>query len=118
MSFAGALEAITGTAADAYDIRAGVRRCFFYDFAGYPVRLWDGHGVLVAGGHEWLGTFDAMDQNRHQAPSVRDPRDGTSPRYEFSLPYIDRTTFLALKADQALAAGRDLTCYHVLCRVE
>ena len=118
MSFAGELEAITGTAADAYDIRAAVRRCYFYDFDGYAVRLWDGHGVLYAGGYEWLGTLDAMDQNRHVTPTIRDARDGTSPRYEFSLPYLDETTFRALKVDQSRAAGRDLTCYHVLCKVE
>lgn len=117
MSFATALLDLTGTAADAYDIKAAVRRCFFYDFTGQPVRLWDGHGVLQAGGYSWLGTFDANGQNRHQAPAVRDPRDGTAPRYEFSLPFIDQTTFLALKADQSRASGRNLTCYHVLCQV-
>jgi len=117
MSFATALSELTGAATDAFDIRAGVRRCFFYDFDGKPVRLWDGHGVLQAGGHEWLGTLDALDNNRHVAPNVRDPRDGTSPRYEFTIPYLDYDTFLALKADQSLAAGRDLICYRVLCRV-
>lgn len=116
MTFATSLIELTGAATDAFDIRAGVRRCFLYDFVGSPVRLWDGHGVLQAGGYEWLGTFDAMDQNRHVSPSVRDPRDGTSPRYEFGIPYLDQATFLALKASQTLAAGRDLICYHVLCK--
>lgn len=117
MAFADELTALTGAATDAWDIRAAVRRCFLYDFTGSPVRLWDGHGVLQAGGFEWLGTFDAMGTNRHQSPAVRDSRDGTAPRYEFSLPFIDRTTYLALQADQAMAMGRDLICYNVLCKV-
>lgn len=117
MSFETELLALTGAATDSFDIKAAVRRCYLYDFTGAPVRLWDGHGVLQAGGFEWLGTFDAMGTNRHQAPAVRDARDGTAPRYEFSLPFLDRTTYLALQADQALAMGRDLICYNVLCKV-
>lgn len=115
MTFAEELLAATGTAADAFDIRAIVRRCFFYDFDGFPVRLWEGIGKLHAGGYEWLGTFTPDGDNRHQAPATQDARDGASPKYEFSLPYIDRATFLALKADQALAKGRTLTVYHVIC---
>jgi hypothetical protein len=115
MSFQAALLEATGTAADAFDIKAAVRRCFLYDFAGNPVRLWDGHGVLYAGGYEWLGTYDASGANRHSAPRVMDAREGTAPRYEFGIPYLDRATFDAIKANQDLAAGRDLICYHVLC---
>ena len=117
MAFADELEALTGTATDSFDIKAAVRRCYLYDFVGQPVRLWDGHGVLQAGGYEWLGTFDANNQNRHKTPNVRDPRDGSAPRYEFAIPYLDRTTHDALKADQALAMGQDLICYNVLCKV-
>lgn len=117
MAFADDLIELTGTAADAFDIKAMVRRCFLYDFLNAPVRLWDGQGVLNAGGFEWLGTYDAMGQNHHTAPPVRDDRDGTSPRYEFAIPYLDQTTFLALKADQSLARGRDLICSHALFRV-
>jgi len=117
MTFQTALLDLTGAATDSFDIRAMVRRCFLYDFDGAPVRLWDGQGVLVAGGYEWLGTHDENGQNLHKAPAVRDPRDGTSPQYEFGIPYLDKTTFDALKADQALAMGRDLICYHALFQV-
>ena len=115
--FATELLSLTGAATDSFDIRAMVRRCYFYDFTGQPVRLWDGQGVLVAGGFDWLGTLDANGTNRHIAPSVKDTRDGASPRYEFSIPFMDRTTYTALQADQALAMGRDLICYSVLCKV-
>ena len=117
MAFDDELITLTGVATDSFDIRAAVRRCYLYDFTGQPVRLWDGQGVLQAGGYEWLGTFDAMGTNRHSAPTVRDPRDGSAPRYEFSIPFLDRVTHDALKADQALATGRDLICYNVLCKV-
>lgn len=116
MSFETELLALTGTATDSFDIKAAVRRCYLYDFTGQPVRLWDGQGVLTAGGFEWLGTIDATGSNRHKTPNVRDPRDGTAPRYEFSIPFLDRTTYTALQADQAMASGRDLICYNVLCR--
>lgn len=117
MSFETVLLELLGTAADAYDIRAGVRRCYFYDFDGYPVRLWDGQGVLNAGGYEWLGTIDADGNNHHTAPQIQDARDGASPRYEFGIPYLDRDTFDAMKADQALAQGRELTIYHALFQI-
>jgi hypothetical protein len=111
-TFAEFLLEATGTASDAYDIRVVTRRLFFYDFDGYPIRVWDGVGKLYAGGHEWLGTIDASGNNRHSAPMVRDPRDGASPSYTFSLPYVDKQTYDGLKADQLLAKGRDLTCYY------
>jgi hypothetical protein len=117
MAFDDELLAMTGASTDSFDIRAAVRRCYLYDFTGAPVRLWDGQGVLVADGQEWLGTMDATGINRHRAPTYRDPRDGTAPRYEFSIPFLDRTTHDALKADQALAMGRDMICYNVLCKV-
>lgn len=117
MDFATELEALTGTATDAWDIKAGVRRCYLYDFVGQPVRLWDGQGVLTAGGEEWIGTYDANGNNRHKTANVRDTRDGTSPRYEFGIPYMDAATYAALKADQALAYSRDIICYNVLCKV-
>ncbi len=117
MSFESELLDILGTASDSYDIKAMVRRCFFYDFDGYPTRLWDGVGVLNAGGYEWLGTYDADGNNHHRAPAVADSRDGSSPRYEFGIPYLDKTTFDALKADQDLARGREMTCYHALFKV-
>ena len=117
MTFEAELLDALGTAEDSFDIKAMVRRCFFYDFEGYPIRVWDGQGVLTAGGYDWLGTIDANGTNHHTAPAVADARDGTSPRYEFTIPYLDKTTFDALKADQDLAKGRDLTVYHVLFKV-
>ena len=114
MTFEGDLLTYTGQANDPFDVRAVVRRCFFYDFIGQPVRLWDGQGVLVAGGYEWLGTIDADGMNHHQVPAVSDARDGTAPKYEFTIPYLDQVTFNALKADQDRARGRDLICYHAL----
>jgi len=114
MAFTEELLDLTGTAADSFDIKAMVRRCFLYDFVGSPVRLWEGQGILVAGGFDWLGTFDANGTNRHRAPTVRDDRDGSSPRYEFGIPYLDQITFDALKASQSLAKGRDLIGYHAL----
>lgn len=114
MTFEAELLAALGTASDAFDIKAMVRRCFFYDFAGYPVRLWAGQGKLYAGGFEWLGTIDADGADHHQAPAIRDARDGASPRYEFRIPYLDKATFDAMKADQDIARGRELTIYHAL----
>ena len=102
-----------GTAADAWDIRVIVRRCYLYDFTSGPLRLWDGVGKLTAGGYDWIGTIDADGNNRHTVAQVRDERDGSSPRYEFGVPYVDQVTFDLLKADKAQAAGRDLTAYSV-----
>ena len=116
MSFETELLDLIGTATDTWDMVPTVRRCFLYDFTSAPVRLWDGQGVLTAGGFDWLGTIDAAGQNRHKAPGVRDDRDGSSPRYEFGVPYLDATTYAGLKASQSLARGRDLICYSVLCK--
>ena len=116
MSFETELLDLIGTATDTWDMVPTVRRCFLYDFLGAPVRLWDGQGVLTAGGFDWLGTIDAAGQNRHKAPGVRDDRDGSSPRLEFGVPYLDATTYAGLKASQSLARGRDLICYSVLCK--
>jgi len=115
MAFADALLALTGTATDSFDIVATVRRCFKYDFASGAVYIWDGQGILTTeDGQEWIGTIDADGVNHHNTPAVRDPRDGTSPRYEFSIPYLDAATYAAMKADQSVAAGRDIICYHAL----
>lgn len=115
MSFKSELLELTGAATDSYDIRALVRRCFFYDFDGYPTYLWDGQGVLTTkGGQEWLGTIDATGVNHHVAPAVQDSRDGVSPRYAFKIPNLDKETFDAIKADQNLAKGRTMTCYSAL----
>lgn len=115
MTFESKLIEIVGTQADAYDIRATVRKCYHYDFADAPVRLWDGEGKLYAGGFEWLGTVVADGGNVHQSAALQDPRDGASPAYEFTLPFVDKTNFDAMKADRSLAEGRALTIYYVLC---
>ncbi len=113
MTVADVILEVTGTAADAHDIRAILRKCYFYDFDGAPLRLWDGVGKLYAGGFEWLGTIDAAGSNHHRSPTLRDLRDGVSPRYEFTIPYLDKANFDAMKADQAMVRGRPLTIYHV-----
>jgi hypothetical protein len=131
MSFESELLEMTGTAADSFDIKAMVRRCFFYDFDGFPVRLWEGHGVLattlsvgdavetpagVLAANEWLGTFDASGANLHKVPAVKDSREGNSPRYTFGIPYLDAESYQLIKADQDLAKGRDIICYHALIK--
>jgi hypothetical protein len=97
------------------DSFVSTRRCFHYDFDGYPVRLWHGQGKLItSGGVEWLGTIDAAGEDHHTAPPIRDPRDGASPTYEFGIPFVSREAFDALKADQSKARDRDLTVYRVI----
>lgn len=128
MSFETVLLDLLGEADDAWDIRATVRRCFFYDFSGYPTRLWEGQGVLTTttsvgaalgqiAANEWIGTYTAEGQNMHSAPELSDDRDGTAPVYDFGIPHIDRDTFDALKADQDLVKGRTLTIYDVIIPV-
>lgn len=111
MSFESDLIADLGDDTADHDIRVAVRRCYFFDFDGYPTRLWQGQGVLVAGGYEWLGTLDADGNDFLRTDVIQDSRDGTSPRYTFGIPYVDAATFDALKADQALVAGREMTRY-------
>lgn len=112
---------ILGAADDVTDIVATVRKCWFYDFAGDPVRLWDGQGAFTdSDGHEWLGTMDASGGNLHKTPALQDGRDGTSASYTFalnipSLPGQDTLElYEELKADQAKVFGRKLVCYLVL----
>ena len=100
------------------DIRAVVQRLWFYDFVGTPLRLWSGKGRLfTTDGNEWLGTVDGNDNDHHSTPVIQDGRDGTSATYTFGLtiPEIPGESqfelYEALKADQALVAGRPLTCY-------
>ncbi len=118
MSFETELLDALGTADDTFDIRASVRRCFHYAFKDQDVRLWDGMGVLVAGGHEWIGTIDSEGNQLHKAPTVKDSRDGTSPRYTFSIPYIDKETMEAMRAEDDKVRGRPLTCYHVIIKYD
>lgn len=112
------LDEYLGDATDTTDIRVTVRRCWFYDFEGYPIRLWNGQGKLFTTGNvEWLGTLDANGNNVHKTPSISDGRDGTSATYNFSLNIIDlpgepaMKSYDALKAEQWRVRKRKLTCY-------
>lgn len=100
------------------DIRVIVRRLWFYDFDGYPIRLWQGQGRLFTSDDtQWLGTIDGSGRDYHQVPRLQDGRDGSSPAYQFGVTLIDvpgQSSFElyeALKAEQSLAVGRSLTCY-------
>lgn len=103
------------------DIRTCVRRCWFYDFAGYPLRLWQGQGQLfTTDGNSWLGTIDANGKDHHVAPPLQDGRDGTSATYNFSLTIPDLPgqdkfeLYNLLRSEQSVAVGRNLRCYLVL----
>ncbi len=100
------------------DIRATVRRLWFYDFNGYPLRLWQGQGKLfTSDGNEWLGSVDAEGNDLHETPAIKDSRDGSSPLYTFGLQIPDLPgepalqLYESLKADQWRVARRSLTCY-------
>ena len=116
------VDAILGSAEDVTDIVATVRKCWFYDFASEPVRLWDGQGAFTdSEGNEWLGTVTAGGANLHKSPSLQDGRDGTSASYTFTLTIPEvpgedhpRALYDALKAEQDKVFGRSLTCYLVL----
>lgn len=117
------IDEILGAADALTDIVAMVRKCWFYDFLGEPVRLWDGQGNFIdSEGHEWLGTIDANGGNLHRTPSLQDGRDGTSASYNFSfnIPSMpgheDEVLALynGLKSEQSKVFGRRLICYLVL----
>lgn len=106
---------------DASDIRLTVRRCWFYDFAGYPMRVWQGKGKLfTTDGSEWLGSIDARNVDLHKTPNIQDGRDGSSARYEMSLTLVDMPNQTAkqlydeLKKHQSIVANRKLICYLAL----
>lgn len=111
--FEDALVEYLGTVGDTGDIRATVRRCWFFDFAdGKGVYLWQGQGLLTTtGGTTWIGTIDANGVDRLSVPSLGDGRDGSSKQIEFSLPYIDADTYRALKAERDMVAGRRIICF-------
>ncbi len=107
---------------DMTDIRAVVRRCWFYDFKNYPLRIWQGKGKLFTLNslnetHEWLGTVDTSGNDYHKTPSIKDGRDGSSARSTFTLKIIDtpgrpaKQVYEAIRADQSLTNGRKLTSY-------
>lgn len=100
------------------DIRIIVRRLFFYDFNGYPLRIWQGQGKLhTSDGYEWLGTIDANGNDLHKFPAIQDGRDGTSATYNATLNLIDTPgqtamqAYDALKAEQWRVNKRKLTVY-------
>lgn len=100
------------------DIRATVRRLWFYDFDGYPLRIWQGKGRLFdQSGQVWLGSMNAQGVDLHETPELQDGRDGSSGTYETSLLIPDLPgrpaleTYNSFKADQGLLYNRDLTCY-------
>lgn len=112
------LDEFLGNQNDAMDIRAVVRRCWFYDFVDDPVYLWQGQGRLFTeDGREWLGTIDANGIDYHKTPAMQDGRDGTSPSYTMSIPIVDLPgqsafdLYEELKADQSKASGRRIICY-------
>ncbi|EJU14132.1 hypothetical protein LH128_05218 [Sphingomonas sp. LH128] len=119
------IDELLGAADDVTDIVAMVRKCWFYDFLGEPVCLWDGQGNFIdSDDNEWLGTIDANGGNLHKTPSLQDGRDGTAASYTFSfnIPTIPGqedeilALYNGLKSEQSKVFGRSLTCYLVLFR--
>lgn len=99
------------------DIRVVVRRLWFYDFDGFPIRMWQGQGRLFTeDGAEWLGTINAAGLDLHVTPRLQDGRDGSSPLYQFSMTIPDLPDetagelYRALKEDQNRVYNRSLTC--------
>lgn len=118
MSFWDVVDEYIGDADALSDIRIAVRRLYFYDFAGYPTRVWQGQGKLfTTDGNEWLGSLDGGGNDHHKAPPLQDGRDGSSASYNFSMtiPSLPdesaQQIYEALKEDQGLCFGRTLTCY-------
>ncbi len=112
------LEQYIGEEDDMTDIRAIVRRCWFYDFKGFPLRVWQGKGKLfTSDGNEWLGTIDAGDNDHHKTPAVSDGRDGSSGTYTMGLKIIDtpdlaaKELYESIKKDQWRVFGQKVTCY-------
>lgn len=112
------LEEYLGNSDAITDIRVVVRRLWFYDFDGYPLRMWQGKSTLFTeDGNEWLGTIDATNVDHHQTPAIQDGRDGSSATYNLSMNLVDvpgqtaREAYEALKADQWRVSRRPVTCY-------
>lgn len=109
------LDEVLGVEADDGDIHVTVAACFEYDFDTAPLRVWAGQGVLITSdGREWIGTVDSTGTDRHQTPSLKDGRDGTSTRLEFGLQFLDKTSFDAIKSEGEPVAGRTITAYLAL----
>ncbi len=115
------LDEIIGVSSDISDIRVTVRRCWFYDFDGYPIRIWQGQGKLITSdGQEWLGSVDGNGVDYHKTPAISDGRDGSSASYNFSLTINDYPgqtageVYEAIKAEQWRVSGREMICYLAL----
>lgn len=115
------IDELLGDADALTDIRITARRCWFYDFNGYPLRVWQGQGRLfTSDGNVWLGTIDASGTDHHQTPTIQDGRNGSSANYTFTLdvPNLPGQSQLemynALKADQWRVYNRYLTGYLVV----
>src|SRR5690606_26386785 len=105
--FDDALDEALGDAEVSTDIRVIVRRCWFYDFHGYPTRVWDGRSRLHSSdGNVSRGTvLPDGKTNIHKAPRSSDGRDGSSKSYEFTMGGRTGDVYNALKPDQDLVAG-------------
>lgn len=118
------LDEIIGTSDSIAEIRAMVRQCWFFDFDGYPLRVWIGQGKLhTSDGNKWLGSMDANSRSLLQTPRISDGRDGTAPTYEFTILLVDtpgvsaQEMYDAMKAEQWRVNGRPLTGYHALFQI-
>lgn len=115
------LDEYIGSGFDTTDIRAMVRRCWFYDFDGYPLRIWQGQGRLfTSDGNMWLGTIDQNGQDVHSTPRIGDGRDGSSATYSFGLKIPDSPgipalqMYNAIKTEQWRTVKRNIICYLAL----
>lgn len=118
------LDEYVGEQDDVTDIRAVVRRLWFYDFDGYPLRVWQGKGKLfTSDGNEWLGTIDGNDNDHHKTPAIKDGRDGSSARSTFGLKLIDtpgvaaQEHYEAIRRDKWRVYGRKITCYLAIFQI-
>jgi len=115
------LNSYLGEQEDATDIRAVVRRCWFYDFIDYPLRVWQGKGKLhTSDGNTWLGTIDGSNFDHHKTPAIKDGRDGSSARFETRIRLMNTPGVSAqqhydeIKKDQWRVNRRKLTCFLAL----
>ena len=106
------------------EIRVVARRLWYYDFESAPLLLWDGQGLLTTSDDlEWYGSMNDSGNNLHTAPNLKDGRDGTSARYEFTLKIPDipgQTAFELyeeIKASNETVKGRKIVCSTVLFHV-
>lgn len=115
MTFDAALDEAIGTRGD---VGVCLKNLWFYDFDGYPIRMWNGEGRLFAGGQEWLGTQVLMSDGTlidvHKTPSISDGRDLTSPLLSFTLGLIDAVAYEALRLEKWRIHERTLTHYECL----